>query len=430
MPPKKGKKVTSADLDSDDVSSVQNGVDENAKVKKTRGKVKNDDRKKHDTDDEDEGSVPPAKPAKATKGAKKPKGKGKKGDDWSDDEIKESKVQKKVENKVGTDDEEEAPVPPPKPVKAAKKGKPKGKKGDDWSDEEPELDMLAETVKDVPKPKKKPKGKSKKNDEWSDDEPKVDMLKGNTSGEDDEPEIPKVPSKTAKQATKPVKKAAVKIEVNEDDNSESEPEEPVPVIKNKLLKKASKEPDPFSPRVTRARAKAKAAPDNGLDSKSVTEDDTDDVSEEKPVKSKPKKVSKEEPNLHVNVTRRKKTPVDELTDELEDLKVEEEPTKNTDEPAVGDATFVVDPEPKKLTHKEKKKLKKQQEFEKQLEVTTKKGGQGHSALGDNFTVSQMQKTTAQLALMENAVDIKVSSKFKCSKLGFEVLNVSFTNISN
>jgi ATP-binding cassette subfamily F protein 1 len=30
------------------------------------------------------------------------------------------------------------------------------------------------------------------------------------------------------------------------------------------------------------------------------------------------------------------------------------------------------------------------EYEKQVETLTKKGGQGHSELGENFTVSQMQ----------------------------------------
>lgn len=64
---------------------------------------------------------------------------------------------------------------------------------------------------------------------------------------------------------------------------------------------------------------------------------------------------------------------------------------------------------KKLTHKEKKKLKKQQEYEKQMEMMLKKGGQGHSELDSNFTVSQTQKTTGQMAALENAVDIKVEN---------------------
>lgn len=64
---------------------------------------------------------------------------------------------------------------------------------------------------------------------------------------------------------------------------------------------------------------------------------------------------------------------------------------------------------KKLTHKEKKKMKKQQEYEKQMEAMLKKGGQGHSELDSNFTVSQVQKTAGQMAALENAVDIKIEN---------------------
>jgi len=64
---------------------------------------------------------------------------------------------------------------------------------------------------------------------------------------------------------------------------------------------------------------------------------------------------------------------------------------------------------KKLTHRDKKKLKKQQEYEKQVEIMTKKGGSGHSELDSNFTVSQAQKTAGQLAALENAVDIKIEN---------------------
>ena len=48
-----------------------------------------------------------------------------------------------------------------------------------------------------------------------------------------------------------------------------------------------------------------------------------------------------------------------------------------------------------MSHKEKKKLKKQQEYEKQVEMLTKKGGQGHSELDANFTVSQAQKSAGK-----------------------------------
>jgi len=40
---------------------------------------------------------------------------------------------------------------------------------------------------------------------------------------------------------------------------------------------------------------------------------------------------------------------------------------------------------------------------------TKKGGQGHSALGDNFTVSQADRSAGQTQALEHAIDIKVEN---------------------
>lgn len=51
----------------------------------------------------------------------------------------------------------------------------------------------------------------------------------------------------------------------------------------------------------------------------------------------------------------------------------------------------------------------QMEYQKQMDILTKKGGQGHSELGENFTVSQTQKTSGQIAALEYAVDIKVEN---------------------
>lgn len=62
------------------------------------------------------------------------------------------------------------------------------------------------------------------------------------------------------------------------------------------------------------------------------------------------------------------------------------------------------------------------EFKKQVEFLTKKGGQGHSELGDNFTVSQSQKTAGQLQALENAVDIKV----RCEKIKIFNLKIYYT----
>lgn len=51
------------------------------------------------------------------------------------------------------------------------------------------------------------------------------------------------------------------------------------------------------------------------------------------------------------------------------------------------------------------------EFAKQTELMTKKGGQGHSELGENFTVSQVEKSVD-----DGAVDIRVE-RFNISAKG-------------
>lgn len=79
---------------------------------------------------------------------------------------------------------------------------------------------------------------------------------------------------------------------------------------------------------------------------------------------------------------------------------------------------------KKLTHKEKKKLKKQQEYERTMEMLTKAGGQGHSELESNFTVSQSQTQQRSNQQLDHAVDIKVEN-FSIAAKGKEL----FTNAS-
>uniref|UniRef100_T1I7P8 ABC transporter domain-containing protein n=1 Tax=Rhodnius prolixus TaxID=13249 RepID=T1I7P8_RHOPR len=90
---------------------------------------------------------------------------------------------------------------------------------------------------------------------------------------------------------------------------------------------------------------------------------------------------------------------------------------------INDAETCINEDPtKKLTHKEKKKLKKEMDYQKQMETITKKGGQGHSELGENFTISQPERSMAQLQAFENAVDIKVEN-FSISAKGKDL----FTN---
>merc|ERR1719414_606984 len=69
-----------------------------------------------------------------------------------------------------------------------------------------------------------------------------------------------------------------------------------------------------------------------------------------------------------------------------------------------------------LSHKEKKELKKKAKLEAEMERITKKGGEGHSELSANFTVSQALKTGGALTQMETAVDIKVD-KFSIAAKG-------------
>merc|ERR1719414_1016405 len=69
-----------------------------------------------------------------------------------------------------------------------------------------------------------------------------------------------------------------------------------------------------------------------------------------------------------------------------------------------------------LSHKEKKELKKKAKLEAEMERITKKGGEGHSELSANFTVSQALKTGGALAQLETAVDIKID-KFSIAAKG-------------
>ena len=78
--------------------------------------------------------------------------------------------------------------------------------------------------------------------------------------------------------------------------------------------------------------------------------------------------------------------------------------------------YIAEAPKKVLTHKEKKELKKKQKMEAEIERITKKGGEGHSALGDNFTVAQALKTGGALVQLETAVDIKID-KFSIAAKG-------------
>lgn len=121
-------------------------------------------------------------------------------------------------------------------------------------------------------------------------------------------------------------------------------------------------------------------------------------------------VAAKETKLEPEVTQE---PEAEITEKLSAVKIDE-PTDETPTPPSESIDEEV-PESKqadkekKLTHKEKKKLKKQQEYQQQIDVLTKKGGQGHSELDSNFSMSQVQKSGGQKAALEHAVDIKIEN---------------------
>lgn len=94
----------------------------------------------------------------------------------------------------------------------------------------------------------------------------------------------------------------------------------------------------------------------------------------------------------------------EASEPIEEVKGSETPS-----PVNNDEEVVEEIKEKRITNKEKKKLKKQQDYEKQMESLTKKGGQGQSELDSNFTMSQVQKSGGQKAALEHAVDIKIEN---------------------
>lgn len=137
-----------------------------------------------------------------------------------------------------------------------------------------------------------------------------------------------------------------------------------------------------------------------------TEEEEEKITVKKKKDKKAKKYDEEDDNTHDDKTEtsehidddESEITVDGIAEDVDHLDID---ATNSD--------LKSDLEGKKLTHKEKKKLKKQQDYEKQVEFMLKKGGQGHSELESNFTVSQTQKTSGQLAALENAVDIKIEN---------------------
>lgn len=253
-----------------------------------------------------------------------------------------------------------------------------------------ELSEVGSSVSDTTSKSKSKKGqkKGKKSDDWSDDEGRGKKVSLEPGSEDEE--VANVVQKKGKG-----KKAKAK----EDGNVEGGKGES---SKGVGKKKKGKKDDDWS---------GDDEKDIELKVESEEEEEIVTIAKAKPSK-KAKKKAKEvvvEPEEDVeDLEDEVVEPEAEIEPEEERQEEEEEPVEETLAEEV-EKLEISEPVEKKMTHKEKKKLKKQQEYERQVEAMTRKGGQGASDLDSNFTMSQAQKSGGQKAALEHAVDIKIEN---------------------
>ncbi|XP_052753801.1 ATP-binding cassette sub-family F member 1 isoform X2 [Galleria mellonella] len=310
------------------------------------------------------------------KGKSKKKSKGNVGD-WS-----ESGDDAPVKNQL-SEEEENIKSAVKKSQKKVKNKKKDGEHSDDEDDSKSVVSNTTSTAsKSTTKASKKKKGKGKKDDDWSDGSGDLELK------EVSEDEVVKPVSK---KKTKN-KKKSIAVE-SSDDEDYDDSKSVVSNVSSNTAKPAAKSKN------KKGKGKKDDWPDEDSDKElNIPYDDDDDLPQ-LPVKNKGKN--------------KKKNNIDDIEAELKKFEIketaesEEQPKKS--KPTELPNKELTEPAEKKLSHKEKKKLKKQQEYEKQVELLTKKGGQGHSDLDANFTVSQAQKSAGQMAALENAVDIKVEN---------------------
>jgi len=215
--------------------------------------------------------------------------------------------------------------------------------------------------------------------------------------EDEGDEAPKAKGSKAnkkKAAKKAAAEAALEASDIEDDVPEEEPE-PVKTTKKSKGGKQGKKKDE---EVVVEEEKVEDIPDD--------DDEKEEVPE--PAAIKPAKKSKSSAN------KKAKKPSKQVVESEDE---EDKNGKGSDAASDDEEQVIEDTGPKKaLTHKEKKELKKKQKYEAEMAKITKKGGEGHSELGDNFTVAQALKTGGALAQLETAVDIKID-KFSIAAKG-------------
>ncbi|CAH1114101.1 unnamed protein product [Psylliodes chrysocephalus] len=360
-------------------------------MSKKRGNKKG---KNLDEDFEENVSIISEKEKQTSKPTKnKASKKGKKGKDNSSDDDDVDQGKEIIERNEPAESK-------PAPKKKVKKGK--STKNDDWSDKDDMDVKLSDSETEsipVAVAKKSAKKNKKKKDDWSDKED-VDIK----LSDDEEEDIPKVVKKSAKKN----KKKKEQSDVDEPEENESDIDDEQAHIVNKFAKKNEN------------------IDQDDSDNESLKKENDAEIDEDIPLPVKPKhkknKVAQKEPIVEesskptqngINNKVEKKdsiedkedSDIEELSEKISSTQINEDKQTDTKE--------------KKLTHKEKKKMKKIQQYEQQMETMLKKGGQGHSDLDSNFTVSQAQKTAGQLAAFENAVDIKVEN-FSISAKGNEL----------
>ncbi|XP_064081257.1 ATP-binding cassette sub-family F member 1-like [Macrobrachium nipponense] len=417
MPPKKGKKGKNKDdwesdqeeaktkgkiVDSDD-ESTPSVTGNQKKNKKKKGK------NKHEESDEEVISTTVNDDEDGKKKGKKKKG-GKGKNDLSDDEVSNTTVStpKQADNsqKKG-------------------KGKKKGKK-DIWSDDDDEkvidINKVSHSEDESkfddknpgkqPKKKKEKKKRGKKDEDWEEEEEKLaeKMINLQVASDEEEEEFtPKIQQKNKKQKQKKSKKKVQESSEEEDvdgmGDDEDEDEEEKEVEVKKEVQPPKEEEVPVS-EVPQEKTKQK---------EEVEKDEK---------KSKGKEQSKKEKSPtpdseSMEVDNEEEPPtLDEEEDDEEEEEEESEEAKLKRKRAEEREAL------KKLSHKERKKMKQKLEYERQMATMLVKGGHGTSALDDTFAVSQAEKSEKQQSQMENAVDIKIEN-FSISAKG----KALFTNAS-
>lgn len=238
--------------------------------------------------------------------------------------------------------------------------------------------------------KSKKKSKAAKKKESSDDEDLDIPLS-------DEEEIP--PPALVKSKGKKDKKKGKVVESENDEELSDEPVEP------------KKEP----PKGKKDKKNSKIESDEEVPeepAKPLKEEIVEPPKEEPVKESKSKRDKKKFKDIDDPIEAPKKAPeTAKKKEESDDEPLDKylEPVKNDPVEEIEEKLAETDISGKRMTNKELKKLKKREEFERQQEEMLKKGGQGHSSLDSNFTMSQAHRTGGQKAAMEHAVDIKVEN---------------------